>query len=138
MSSSDDPIPGLILVDEAFCCGAEGAPGIKLLTLHRANQAPDLHMVVLDSLDQLDAVTSSRLQLLLWMRRGVQGCGLCLLEDLLDHPPEEVRDLLFDPEPFELGDDLTAVVGREIDNVAQYRPRRQGESPADRAASAQC
>src|SRR5437764_13292407 len=57
--------------------------------------------------------------------RGGRGCGLCLLGDLLDHPPEEVRDLLFDPEPFELGGDLTAVVGRVIDNVAQDRPPRQ-------------
>jgi hypothetical protein len=40
---------------------------------------------------------------------------------------------LFDPELFELGGDLTAVVGRVIDNVAQYRPPRQRESAADGA-----
>jgi hypothetical protein len=44
--------------------------------------------------------------------------GLCLLGYLLDHPPEKVRDWLFDPEPFELGGDLAAVVSRVIDNVA--------------------
>ena len=42
-----------------------------------------------------------------------------LLGDLLDHPPEEVRVWLFDPEPFELRGDLTAVVGAVINNVAQ-------------------
>jgi hypothetical protein len=30
---------------------------------------------------------------------------------------------LFDPEPFQIGGDLTAVVGGVIDNVAQHRPR---------------
>src|SRR5579859_4987574 len=59
--------------------------------------------------------------------------GLCLLGNLLDHPPEEVGDLLFDPEPFQLGGDLAAVVGGVNDNVAQDRPPRQSESAADRA-----
>src|SRR5438874_9334525 len=63
--------------------------------------------------------------------RAVLPCRSLLLRNLLDHPPEEVRDRLFDPEPFELGGYLTAVVGRVIDNVAQYRPPRQGESTAD-------
>src|SRR5580700_8690780 len=69
-------------------------------------------------------------------RRSTPGrppCRSLLLRNLLDHPPEEVRDRLFDPESFELGGDLTAVIGRVIDNVAQYRPRRQGERAADRA-----
>src|SRR5262245_62485174 len=65
--------------------------------------------------------------------RAVHGCGLCLLGDLLDHPKEEVGGRLFDPEPFELGGDLTAVVGRVTDNVAQNRTPRQGGSAADRA-----
>src|SRR5580692_3741254 len=43
--------------------------------------------------------------------------GLSFLGNLLDHPPEEVRDRLFDPEPFELGGCLTAVVAGVIDNV---------------------
>src|SRR6476646_861676 len=52
-------------------------------------------------------------------RAVCHSSGLCLLGDLLDHPPEEVRVRLFDPEPFELGGDLTAVVGRVIDNTTK-------------------
>src|SRR5215472_7383985 len=62
--------------------------------------------------------------------RAVPGCGLCLLGNLLDHPKEEVGGRLFDPEPFQLGGDLPAVVGGVIDNVAQQRPRRQGRRAA--------
>ena len=55
-------------------------------------------------------------------------CGtrlrLCLLGNLLDRPKEEVGVRLFDPEPFELGGDLAAVVGGVVDNVAQQRPRQ--------------
>ena len=50
--------------------------------------------------------------------RSAKGCGLCLLRNLLDHPEEEVGGRLVDPEPFQLGGDLTAVVGGVIDNVA--------------------
>src|SRR5262249_4194161 len=65
----------------------------------------------------------------------VSSCawGLCLLRNLLDRPKEEVGARLFDPEPFQLGSDLTAVIGRVIDNVAQHRPSRQAEGAADRA-----
>jgi hypothetical protein len=73
--------------------------------------------------------------------RGVNGSrtlviarigGLRLLRDLFDHPPEEVCDRLLDPKSFELGRDLAAVVGRVIDNVAEYGPTRQGERAANR------
>jgi hypothetical protein len=51
---------------------------------------------------------------------AVSSCayGLFLLGDLLDHPKEEVGVRLFDPEPFQLGGDLTTVVAGVIDNVA--------------------
>jgi hypothetical protein len=53
-------------------------------------------------------------------------------------PKEEVGVRWFDPEPFQLGGDLTAVVGGVVDNVAQDRPPRQGESAADRAKHQHC
>src|SRR5260370_17377508 len=58
--------------------------------------------------------------------RAVHGCGLCLLGNLLDHPKEEVGDRLFDPEPFQLGADLTAAVGGAMANVPQHPPPRPG------------
>src|SRR5262249_42912277 len=63
---------------------------------------------------------------------SLSGCGLCLLGDLLEDPEEKVRERRLDAEPFELGGDLTAVVSRVVDNMAQYRPRRQGRRKAGR------
>jgi hypothetical protein len=63
---------------------------------------------------------------------------LHLLGNLLDHPKEEVSVQLFDLKPFELGGDLTAVIGRVIGNVPQYRPPRQCESAADRRRVTWC
>ena len=45
------------------------------------------------------------------MRTGFTSPRSCLLGNLLDHPEVEVGGRLFDPEPFQLGGDLTAVVG---------------------------
>ena len=57
--------------------------------------------------------------------RVVHGCSLCLLGNLLDRPKEEGGGRLVDPEPFELGGDLTAVVGRVITFGACLRRLRK-------------
>src|ERR1700732_5218131 len=63
-------------------------------------------------------------------RRAAHPCRSLLLRNLLNHPEDEIRSWLFDPEPLELGRYLPAMIGRMIDNVAQHRPRRQRRGSA--------